>query len=68
MLKFASFLLVEQFVPESTDQYGTYECPLYQSAVRGQGHFVTAVQLPSDQDEQLWVLRGTALLCQLDCD
>lgn len=53
-------------VSESSKAY--YECPTYQSSVRGQENFITVVHLSSLQDDQLWVLRGVALLCQTDCD
>ncbi|XP_070181014.1 dynein axonemal heavy chain 6-like [Littorina saxatilis] len=52
----------------------TYECPLYRTSARAgmlssTGHstnFVMSVNLPSEQLPDFWILRGVAMLCQLD--
>ncbi|XP_074663059.1 dynein axonemal heavy chain 6-like [Tubulanus polymorphus] len=52
----------------------TYICPLYRTSARAgslssTGHstnFVTAVNIPTDLYADFWVMRGVALLCQLD--
>jgi dynein heavy chain len=51
-----------------------YVCPVYKTSVRagvlsttGQStNYVLSVNLPIKHDEAYWVLKGAALLCQLD--
>ena len=60
-------------VPEVAEQR-SYKCPLYKTSVRAgelttTGHssnYITAVELPSLQTSDYWVLKGAALLCQPD--
>ncbi|ELU16870.1 hypothetical protein CAPTEDRAFT_116653 [Capitella teleta] len=59
------------FIPSKRENY---ECPLYRTSARAgtlssTGHstnFISKIKLPSDHNTQFWVMRGVALLCQLD--
>ena len=59
--------------PKTTATHN-YECPLYRTSGRAgmlssTGHstnFVMSVNLPSEQLPDFWILRGVAMLCQLD--
>jgi dynein heavy chain len=59
---------------KSRHEQTTYECPVYKTSVRagilsttGQStNFVLPVDLPTNQEPDYWVLKGAAILCQLD--
>ena len=67
---------VIHFLPttEGKETEGKYLCPLYKTSVRKgtlstTGHstnYILDLSIPSNESEDYWILKGTALLCQLD--
>lgn len=71
---------IVQFVPiknsdkKAPEKYEIYECPVYKTSVRagvlsttGQStNFVLAVDVPTLEDGEKWILQGTAILLQLN--
>lgn len=67
---------VVHFLPTTSARQkdGYYVCPLYKTSVRKgtlstTGHstnYILDLSIPSNQPEDFWILKGTALLCQLD--
>ena len=62
-------VITAEYHPENV-----YDCPLYKTSIRAgtlstTGHstnFVVALPVPTDQTQDSWVRRGTAMLCMLD--
>jgi dynein heavy chain len=68
---------VIHFLPTDEPQVANaaeYQCPVYKTSVRAgvlsttgaSTNYVLSVAMPIRHDESYWVLKGAALLCQLD--
>jgi len=73
--KMYDLLPVIHFKPKENHKQpeNTYACPVYKTAVRKgvlsttgmSTNFVVAIELPSNEPEQKWILAGVAALCNL---
>ena len=70
----APIIWMKPITDEGKEVEGTYECPTYKTSERWgilstTGHstnFVMMVHIPSDKPPSHWILRGVAMLTQLD--
>jgi hypothetical protein len=59
-------------VPESDSDGGsgkTFSCPVFQNSERsGDDNYIIALEIPTEVEPEVWILRGVALLCQKPTD
>ena len=65
-------LPVVHFIPKEDykQDENTYTCPVYNTSVITKDvlrkNYITCIHLPTTQSQDYWILKGTALLCQLN--
>lgn len=50
---------------KSSSKEKSFSCPVFQNSERsGDDNYIIALDIPTEEDPEKWILRGVALLCQ----